>query len=148
MKVVLLKDLKGKGKAGDIINVSDGYAHNFLLKQNIAKPATKENMNSAQMAKKAEAHKKELELQAAKDLKASIDKKKITIKATCGENGKLFGSITAKEIASALKEQHGFEVEKKKIVLKDSIKDLGSYDIDVKVHANMVAKITVEISAE
>ncbi len=146
MKVVLLSDLKGKGKKGDIVNVSDGYANNFLFKQKLAIPATKENLNSAIMSQQAEAHKHELELQAAKELKKSLDGKTVTIQAKCGENQKLFGSITAKEIASALNEQHGFDIEKKKIVLKDPIKDLGTYTVDIKVHANMASKVNVVIT--
>jgi large subunit ribosomal protein L9 len=148
MKVVLLKDLKGKGKKGDIVNVSDGYANNFLFRQNLATAATKENLNAAKMSQKALEHKKEVEKQAAVALQESLEGKTIKLHVKCGENKKLFGSITAKEIASGLKKQHDFEVDKKKIVLVEPIRELGSYTIDVKVFPNMVSKIFVIVSEE
>ena len=146
MKVVLLKDVKGKGKKGDIVNVSDGYANNFLIKQKLATAATKENLNAAKQAQKAEAHKKQVELDEAKALQAAVEGKTVNLHVKVGENKRLFGSITAKEIAAELKKQHGFDVEKKKIHLPEPIKELGQFEVDVKVFANMASKIYVIVS--
>ncbi len=146
MQVILLEDVKGSGKKGELINVSDGYAHNFLIKKKLATPATKENINAAKMAQKAEAHKKQVEMEEARALQSKINGKTIKMAVKVGENKKLFGSITAKEIASALKEQQGFDVDKKKIVLSEPIKDLGQHEVDIKVYANMTSKIYVVIS--
>lgn len=143
MQVVLLKDVKGQGKKGDIVKVSDGYGNNFLIKQKLAIAATKQNLNAAKMAQKAEAHKKQVQLDEAKALQAAINGKTIKLSVKVGENKKLFGSITAKEIATELKKQHKFDVEKKKINLAEPIKELGQYEVDVKVYANMISKIYV-----
>ena len=146
MQVVLLQDVKGTGKKGDLVNVSDGYANNFLIKKNLATPATKENINTAKMAKKAEAHKKQVELDDARALQAEVNGKTVKLAVKVGENKKLFGSITAKEIAVALKDQHGFDVDKKKIILSEPIRELGQYEVDIKVYANMTSKIFAIIS--
>ncbi len=146
MQVVLLQDVKGTGKKGDLVNVSDGYANNFLIKKNLATPATKENINTAKMAKKAEAHKKQVELDEARALQAEVNGKTVKLAVKVGENKKLFGSITAKEIAAALKDQHGFDVDKKKIILPEPIRELGQYEVDIKVYANMTSKIFAIIS--
>ena len=146
MQVVLLQDVKGTGKKGDLVNVSDGYAHNFLIKKNLATPATKENINAAKMAIKAEAHKKQVALDEARALQAEVNGKTVKLAVKVGDNKKLFGSITSKEIAAALKKEHGFDVDKKKIVLAEPIKDLGQYEVDVKVFANMTSKIFVIVS--
>lgn len=148
MKVVLLEDVKGKGKKGDMVNVSDGYANNFLIRQCLATAATKENLNAAKMKQKALEHKKELEKQAAIDLKESLEGKTIKLHVRCGENKKLFGSIAAKEIAAGLKKQHDFEVDKKKIVLSDPIRELGTYTVDIKVYPGMASKVFVIVSEE
>ena len=146
MQVILLQDIKGTGKKGDLVNVSDGYANNFLIKKNLASPATKENINAAKMAQKAEAHKKQVELDDARALQNEINGKTVKMTVKVGENKKLFGSITAKEIAAALKKEHGYDVDKKKIILSEPIKDLGQYEVDVKVYANMTSKIYVIVN--
>lgn len=146
MQVVLLSDVKGQGKKGDIVNVSDGYANNFLIKKKLATPATKENINAAKMVKKAEDHRKQVELEEARALQATLTGKTVKLAVKVGENKKLFGSITAKEIAAALEKQHGFDVDKKKINLSEPIKDLGQYEVDIKVHANMTSKLFVVVS--
>ncbi len=146
MQVVLLEDVKGTGKKGDLVNVSDGYANNFLIKKKLATPATKENINAAKMSEKAEAHRKQVELEEARELQKKIDGKTVKLAVKVGENKKLFGSITAKEIAAALKDQQGFDVDKKKIILSEPIKDLGQYEADIKVYANMTSKIYVVVS--
>lgn len=146
MQVVLLSDIKGTGKKGDLVNVSDGYANNFLIKKKLATPATKENINAAKMAQKAEEHKKQVELEEARALQEKINGKTIKLAVKVGENKKLFGSITAKEIAAVLQKDHGFDVDKKKIVLSEPIKDLGQYEVDIKVFAGMTSKIFVIVS--
>jgi large subunit ribosomal protein L9 len=146
MKVILLKDVKTKGKKGDIINVPDGYANNFLFKKNLAKQATKENLNSAVMAKKAEEHKKVVEIEEANALQQQVDGKTVKVSVRCGENHRLFGSITSKEIAASLKEQHGLDIDKKKIVLAEPIRVLGSYTCQVKVYPNLSSQIFVVVS--
>jgi len=147
MKVILLKDVKTKGKKGAIIDVPDGYANNFLIKKGLAKPATKESIHSVKMAAKSLEHKKQLETDAAKQLQKDIEGKTIKLAVRCGENHKLFGSITSKEIASELKAQHGFDVEKKKIVLAEPIRDLGSYTVDIKVFPGLSSKVYVVVSS-
>ncbi len=147
MKVILLKDVKSKGKTGDIINVPDGYANNFLIKKGLAKVATKETINAAILTKKSLDHKKQVELDNAKQLQKDVEGKTINVHVKCGENNKLFGSITAKEIAAELKTQHGFDIDKKKFVLAEPIKILGTYEVDVKVYPNLSSKIYVVVSA-
>ena len=147
MKVVLLKDVKGSGKKGDIVNVADGYAKNFLIKNNLAKPATSEAVNANQGQKKADAYHKEQERLLAVDLGEKIKDTEIVLRVVCGENGKTFGSITAKEIADALSKQQ-IEIDKRKIVLKDSIKNIGSYTIDIKLHPTVTAKLKVKVEGE
>jgi large subunit ribosomal protein L9 len=147
MKVILLKDVKTKGKKGAVIDVPDGYANNFLIKKGLAKVATKESINAVKMAAKSAEHKKQLEIQAAKQMQKDVEGKTIKLAVRCGENHKLFGSITSKEIAAELKAQHGFEIEKKKIVLAEPIRDLGSYTVDVKVFPGLSSKVYVVVSS-
>jgi len=147
MKVILLKDVKTKGAKGAIIDVPDGYANNFLIKKGLAKPATKESVHSIKMAAKAADHKKQLEQEAAKQLQKDVDGKTVKLAVRCGENHKLFGSITSKEIAAELKAQHGFDVDKKKIALAEPIRDLGSYTVDVKVFPGLSSKVFVVVSS-
>ena len=147
MKVILLKDVKGSGKQGDIVNVSDGYARNFLFPKALAKEATNENINIVNQQKAAVAHQQELDLKAAKELAGTIDKKDVMIRLKAGSNGKLFGSVNTKDIADALNEQHNMEVDKKKLVLKDSIKECGSYPVAVKLFPNVQAVINVIVEA-
>lgn len=147
MKVVLLKDVKGTGKKGDIKEVSDGYAKNFLLKQGLAKEANKSAINENEIKKTANAYHKAMELQAARDLAERIEGKTVTIKIKCGENGKTFGSVTSKEIADALNAQ-GFELDKRKIELKDPIKNIGTFTIVARVYPEISAKFTLNIVAQ
>ncbi|MBN2880033.1 MAG: 50S ribosomal protein L9 [Clostridia bacterium] len=147
MKVILLKDVKGSGKQGDIVNVSDGYARNFLFPKAMAKEATNENINIVNQQKAAVVHQQELDLKAAKELAGTIDKKDVMIRLKAGANGKLFGSVNTKDIADALNEQHNMEVDKKKLVLKDNIKECGSYPVAVKLFPNVQAVINVIVEA-
>ncbi len=146
MKVVLLKDLKGKGKKGDVIEISSGYAQNFLIPQGIAKPGTNSNLNEANQAKEAKAYHDEQNRLKAVALKETLEKTQVTVKVKCGATGKVFGSVTNKEISEALGKQ-GIEVDKKKIET-DTIKAIGLYEIKVRLHPTVVAKLKVDIVAE
>ena len=144
MKVILLKDVKGTGKAGEVKEVSDGYARNCLIKKGLAEEATSVKINSLNIKNEAINYHKQEEIKALKAQAASLNGKKITVKIKCGENGKIFGSVTAKEIAEAVNEM-GFTVDKKKVLLKDGIKSLGEYQVEVKFLPDVTAKIKVEV---
>ena len=145
MKVVLLKDVKGSGKAGDIIEAKDGYARNYLIKNGYAKPADAQALSENKMQKEAMAFHRQQQLKANKELKDAINGKTVKIVAKSGGNGKFFGAITNKEIADKLYEM-GYDIDKKKIILENNIKTVGAYKIDVKISPEETAKITVEVS--
>ena len=145
MKVILNADVKGKGKKGEIVNVSDGYARNFLFPKNLAKEATAQNLNAAKVAQDAAKHRKLVEKAEAVALAEKLSGKTVQLKAKCGEGNRLFGAVTAAEVAEALKENMGIEVDKKKIALSGGIKELGTYDVAVKVYAEVSATIKVEV---
>lgn len=147
MKVILTKDLKGTGFAGDIVNVSDGYARNFLFPKGIAKEATAKNLNVAKQQKKAIEKRRMLERLSAEEAAKRLNGLNVVVKAKCGENGRLFGSITAKEISEAILDQHGIEIDKKRIVMDDHIKELGETKLSVKVFSGISADITVSVEA-
>ncbi len=144
MKVILMQDVKGKGKSGDIVNVNDGYARNFLFPKGLAKEATSSNMNAVNQTKAAQIHKKQVEREQALALSKELSSKVIEIKGKCGEGTRLFGSITSAEIAQGLKEQ-GIDVDKRKIVLKDNIKELGEYPVTLKLYPEVSAEITLKV---
>ena len=146
MKIILLKDVKGTGKAGEIKEVADGYARNCLIKKGLAEEATSVKINSLSIKKDAQDFHKQEEIKALKAECAKLNGEVVTVKIKCGENGKVFGSVTSKEIAEVLTEK-GYSVDKKKILLKDSIKNLGVYDVEVKFLPDAVAKIKVEVIA-
>ena len=146
MKVVLIKDVKGSGKAGDIIEAKDGYAQNFLIKRGLAKPADAQALNENKQQKEAQAFHRQETLKANKELREKLDGIKVIIKVKTGANGKFFGSVTNKEVADKLFEL-GFEIDKKKIALS-SIKSAGIYPAVVKISPEESAKISVEIVAE
>ncbi len=145
MKVILLQDVKGTGKKNDIIEVSDGYARNCLFKKKLAKEATSTEINALNGQRKAEEFHKAEEVKRLKELAASMKGKEIECFVKCGENGKVFGSITSKEIADKLAE-NGFEIDKKKIILKDAIKNVGIYPVEIKLLPDVSAKINVKVS--
>ncbi|MBS6511941.1 MAG: 50S ribosomal protein L9 [Clostridiales bacterium] len=145
MKVILNADVKGKGKKGEIVNVSDGYARNFLFPKNLAKEATAQNLNAAKVAQDAAKHKKLVEKAEALALAEKLSGKTVQLKAKCGEGNRLFGAVTAAEVAEALKQDMGIEVDKKKIALSGGIKELGTYDVAVKVYAEVSATIKVDV---
>ena len=147
MKVILLKDVKGQGKKDDVIEVSDGYARNFLLKNGLAKEATATNLNSVNIAKKAEEHRKAVEKAEAMELAKKISAVSVVVKIKVGETGKLFGALNTQAIADALKAQHNIDIDKKKIVLADPIKSIGVYSVTIKPYAEVSAKLQVTVAA-
>ncbi|MBR6530798.1 MAG: 50S ribosomal protein L9 [Clostridia bacterium] len=146
MKVFLKQDVKNLGKAGTIVNVSDGYARNFLFARGLAVEADKNAQSQAKNKESAEAYRREQELAAAKELAAKIAGVKVSIKASAGADGKLYGSVTAAHIADALKEQTKIEVDKRKIVLDAPIRTFGTSVLDVKLTSGVVAKLTVSVT--
>lgn len=148
MQVILLKDVKGVGKKGDIIKAKDGYARNFLLPKGIAKEATTGNLKVLDEQKKSKDKKVQEELTKAKELADKISKLSVKIISKAGDNGKLFGSITSKDIADNLNKQHNIKIDKRKINLKGNIKSLGIIEIDVKVYPKVSAKLKVEVTGK
>ena len=144
MKVLLLQDVKGQGKKGDIVNVSDGYANNFLLKKGLATVATADTLNSVAIHKQAVAKQKEAERQQALEDAKKLKGKEVHLSAAKGANGKMFGSITNKEIAEQLCKM-GFAVDKKQVVLKAPIKTAGRYPVNVKMYAEVAVSVTVVV---
>ncbi len=148
MKIILLKDVKGLGKKGEVKEVSDGYARNFLIKKGLGEEATSIKINSLNIKKGAEEFHRQEEIKALKETAKKIDGESIELLIKCGENGKIFGSITAKEIAEKLSEQFSISVDKKKVLLKDTIKNLGEFKVEVKFLPDVIAKINVVIKPE
>ena len=143
MKLLLEQDVKGTGKKGEIVDVSDGYARNFLLPRKLATPADAQSVNAANIQKSAAAHRKFQASLAARELAKQLEGAAVTVKAKVGENGHLFGAITGKEISAALKEQKQVEVDKKKIALGDPIRALGEYNVRVSIYENTFANVKV-----
>ena len=144
MKVILLEDVKGLGKRNDLVNAKDGYAKNYLFKRKLAIEATSHNLNIMKSRENSVRNRMLTENAEAQEIKDRIDGQTITIKTTAGENGKLYGSITTKDIAEAIKDQLNAEVDKKKIVIPDHhIKTLSTHKLAVKIHAGVTAHITV-----
>ena len=148
MKLILLEDVKGVGKKGDIVNKNDGYAINFLIPKKLAVEATNANLNDLELKKKSEAKRKKEELEEAQRLGAELNDKVVKVKVKAGENGKVFGSVTNKEIASALLEQTCIDIDKKKISFDDPIKMVGRRIVKVKLHPQVTVELTVEIAGE
>lgn len=146
MKVIFLQDVKGSGKKGEIKNVADGYARNMLLPKGYAVEATPANMNKLEGEKASAQHKIDVDIQAAKEAAAIIKGKRIDVAAKAGSNGKLFGSVTAANIAEAIEKQLGIKVDKKKIALNADIKNFGSYTAVVKLYNGISETIDVEVS--
>ena len=148
MKVILLADVKGVGKKDQTINASEGYVKNFLFPRKLAVEANSGNLKKLDNQKKAEDLQRQEELDAAKALGEKIAEQKVVIKVKTGDNGKLFGAVTNKEIAVALKEQTGLAVDKKKISLSDPIKAIGEMEVTVKLHPKVSVKLKVEIEQQ
>ncbi len=146
MKVILLQDIKGVGKKDEIINASDGHARNYLFPKGLAIEATTNNLTTLNRVKtKEEEHKKEL-FEEAKELKKVLDELKVVIAVKTGEGGKLFGTITNKEIAHHLETEHNIIIDKKKISLKTQIKSVGNFHVDVKLHPKVTSELSVEVT--
>ena len=145
MKVILTQDIKGVGKKDEIINANDGYARNFLLPRKMAVEANSKNMSLLQGRKDSANFKKEQEKENALKVQEKLSKIILKIKVKAGENGKIFGSITSKEIATELKNQYNIEIDKKKILLKESIKELGIFNIEIKLYEGIIGKLKIDI---
>ncbi|HWS30323.1 MAG TPA: 50S ribosomal protein L9 [Clostridia bacterium] len=145
MKVLLKQDVKGSGKAGEVVNVSDGYAKNFLIPKGFATAADASAINSAAIKKSADAHRKDMQVKRAKDLANEMSGLTVKVVAKAGENGKLFGSVGTQEVADALKAQYGIEVDKRKIRIAEPIKALGVTEVTAHMFENTAAKFKVEV---
>jgi len=148
MKVILKQDVKSLGKKDDIVEVNDGYARNFLIPRNLAVEASSTNVNTVKLKKQAEENKKQKELENAKKLAQKLNNITLVMKAKIGENGKLFGSITNKEIADKLKEMHGIDIDKKMLAMSENIKSIGIYDIEARLYPQVAAKFKVKVEQE
>ncbi|MCL2016749.1 MAG: 50S ribosomal protein L9 [Defluviitaleaceae bacterium] len=148
MQVILLENVKGTGKKGQIINVSDGHAKNFLLPKKLAAEATKAALNDWEKQKKTAENKRQSEVTAAQELAAKIEKNTVKIAMKVGENGKMFGSVGSKEIAAALSSQFGIEIDRKKVVLDEQIKTVGEKIVPIRIYSEITAKLNVEIVSE
>ena len=148
MKVVFIKDLKGQGKKGEVKEVSEGYAQNFLIKKGYAKEANSQAMSELQGQKRLEEKNAAAELQAAKDLKEKIESLEVVVKAKSGEGGRLFGSVSTKQVAAELQKAHGIKIDKRKMDLPDGIRSLGYTNVPVKLHHDVKATLKVHVKEE
>ncbi len=147
MKVILKQDIKGVGKKDQVINAADGYARNFLIPRGMAVPADTGNMNTLKAKNDANSARKERDLKESKKLAEELKTKMITISVKAGSNGKLFGGVTSKEISEALKKQLNVDVDKKKVLLNDVIKQEGVFTVDLKLQEGVIAQIKVTVKA-
>ncbi len=147
MKVILKQDIKGVGKKDQVINAADGYARNFLIPRGMAVPADTGNMNTLKAKNDANSARKERDLKESKRLAEELKTKMLTISVKAGSNGKLFGGVTSKEISEALKKQLNVDVDKKKVLLNDVIKQEGVFTVDLKLQEGVVAQIKVTVKA-
>lgn len=145
MKLILQQDVKSLGKKGDILEVSEGYARNYLLPKSLAIPATNENVNIIKQKKSSEAHKQQKLLEEAKLLACQLNKVALKLSIKIGEGGRVFGSITSKDIADVLEAQYGLVVDKRKIELKEAIKKLGAYSVNIKLHPDVSSAVGVNV---
>lgn len=148
MKIILLQDIKGTGKKGDIINSSDGYARNFLFPRKLAIEATPQNLEELKRQKDSVEHKRAVNRENSVGLKDRLEKDTIVIVAKSGQNGKLFGAVTAMDIEKSIKDATNIEVDKRKISLDEAIKTIGVYTVTIKLFEDVVAKVKIEIKAE
>lgn len=146
MKVILLQDDKKLGKKGDVVEVSEGYARNFILPKKLGVEATPKNLNDLKLQKAHDDKVAREQLEAAKALAAALEEKQVIVKIKAGEGGRAFGSVSSKEIAAACREQHNIELDKKKIQLPESLKSFGSYEVAVKMHPQVTGKLIVKVA--
>ena len=147
MKVILLKEVKGLGKAGELVKTSDGHARNLLIPKGLAKEATDANVRELEKQKAMAAEKKQSEQEEARELAKRLAEVRVKIVTKTGEGGRLFGSITTKDIADALQAQEGIELDKKKFVLDTPIKHTGEFQVEIKLYAEIAAQLLVEVTA-
>ncbi len=145
MKVILLEDVKSLGKKGDVVDVSDGYAKNFLLTKKKGVEANSKNLNDLKLKKANDEKVAAQNLQDARNLAALLEQKTVVVKLKAGEGGKTFGSVSSKEIAEEAAKQHDLEIDKKKIVINDPIKSIGTYEVTVKLHPKVAGKLKVRV---
>ncbi len=148
MKVILLQDIKGSGKKDQIINTSDGYARNFLFPKNLAIEANADNLAKLKAKQQANAYKKDQEKEEAKKIAEKLGKIMLTFPVKAGENGKVFGGVSSKEIAEALQKTHQITVDKKKIDMKDTIKELGIKTVSIKLYEGVIANLKINVIGE
>lgn len=146
MKVILLQDVKGTGKKGEVHEVKDGYGVNFLIKKGLAQEASAKNLNLLQGQKDSAQHKIDVDIANAKEIAAKLQDKKITVLAKAGQNGRLFGTVTAKEISAAIKQEFGCDVDKKKISVNLKIEGFGDFSAEARLYAGVTAKFTVSVA--
>lgn len=146
MKIILLQDVKALGKKGQTVDVSDGYARNFILPKKLGVEANAENMNNLKLQKAHDDKVAKEQLEAAKELAGKIETLKVEVSIKSGKDGRTFGSISSKEIATELKAQHGIEIDKKKIVLDGPIRCVGTSIVSVRLHRDVTAKLNVHVS--
>ena len=145
MKVILLADIKGVGKKDEVINASDGYARNFLFPKNLALEANKENMAKLKSKNDAKAYQKEMDIKAAKEVAEKINSITMKLEVKAGENGKIFGGVTAKEIAENLNKEYKIDIDKKKVLLSETIKTIGVHNIEIKLYEGIIAKLKLNV---
>lgn len=148
MKIILLQDDKKLGKKGDTIEVSEGYARNYILPKKLGVEANAKNLNDLKLQKANQEKKAQELLDSAKAMAANLENRQILVKIKAGEGGKTFGSVSSKEIAAALKEQHGIEIDKKKIQLPENLKNFGTYEVALKLHPQVTAMLSVKVAEE
>ena len=148
MKVILLQDVKSLGKKGDIVEVNDGYARNFLLKTKKGVEANNKNMNDLKLHKANQDKIAQEQLEAARELGKKLEESKVTVSIKTGEGGRAFGSVSSKEIAAEAQEQLGLDIDKKKVQLKEQLKSLGTFHVPVKLHPKVTAELTVNVTEE
>ena len=147
MKIILLQDVKGQGKKGEVIDVNEGYARNFLIKKGLAEAATASKLNDINMKKSASEFHRAEEIKVTQAMAKEINGKTFTVNIKAGQNGKVFGSVTGADVSDALKAA-GYEVDKRKVVLTSPIKTLGQYDIELKLMEGISAKIKIDVQGE
>ena len=144
MKVILLDNIKGVGKKDEVINASDGYARNFLFPKKLAVEANAQNLSKLKNKKDSEQYKKDVDRAEAEKIASQLDKITLSIKVKAGENGRIFGGVTSKEIAEELNKQYNIEIDKKKIVLSENIKNIGTFDLNIKLYEGVTGALKVK----
>lgn len=148
MKVILLQDVKALGKKGEIVEINEGYARNFILPKKLGVEANNKNLNDLKLANKRAEKQAQEELDAAKALAVKVEEKPVVTHIRVGEGGRTFGTVSSKEIAAAAKSQLGLDIDKKKISLPEALKNLGTYEVSVKLHKDVTATLRVKVEAE